>query len=75
MVASPGNPIEPALSDEDAYELYLLTLSDKDWESIRSEFGENGQPLLLYKEDGGFEINDPFLAEMDAEARREAGVP
>ena len=74
MSCTAGNPLDLALSDSDAYELWLLSMDDDDWKSWRSEFGEDGQPLLLYKEDGGFVINDPFLAEMDAEARRGAGV-
>lgn len=70
--ASQFNPLEPLLSDDDAYELWLLRLEDKQWQEIEQQCMEDGRPLIDFDEEGNLLINDPVLAAIDAEARANA---
>ena len=54
-------------------ERYFLTLPDEEWAKTIIHYGDNGQPLVSFDEQGKVSINDPFLAALDAEIRAGLG--
>ena len=55
-------------------ELEYLTLSPEQWAQFDQMHDGSGIPLIAFKDDGSLVINDPLLAQWDAEARRNAAA-
>ncbi len=71
---SKHDPLRPNLADADVLERHFLSLSDETWGRVRLQYGNNGQPLVSLTASGEVVIHDPWLAEIDALARRNAGL-
>lgn len=66
---SRSNPGQPDISEGALREYEMLCMDPKDWEQLDLMYGADGQPFISFDESGKLTINDPLLAQWDADAR------